>query len=105
MDKEHLRTGDKATCRFRFIKSPEYITIGTKMIFREGRTKAVGTITKLHEEVAGKSTHNTRQNKQYKALMHQRGKGGNRKNVLRPTNQQPQAATATPTEAIVASAT
>ena len=75
------------------------------MIFREGRTKAVGTITKLHEEVAGKSTHNTRQNKQYKALMHQRGKGSNRKNVLRPTNQQPQAATATPTEAIVASAT
>lgn len=93
MDKEHLRTGDKATCRFRFIKSPEYITIGTKMIFREGRTKAVGTITKLHEEVAGKSTHNTRQNKQYKALMHQRGKGGNRKNVYRQTNQQPQAVT------------
>ena len=83
MDKEHLRTGDKATCRFRFIKSPEYITIGTKMIFREGRTKAVGTITKLHEEVAGKSTHNTRQNKQFKALMHQRGKGTNRKNVIR----------------------
>lgn len=79
MDKEHLRTGDKAACRFRFIKCPEYITTGTKMIFREGRTKAVGTITKLHEGVEGKSTHNTRQNKQYKALLHQRGKGGNRK--------------------------
>lgn len=83
MDKEHLRTGDKATCRFCFIKCPEYITTGTKMIFREGRTKAVGTITKLHEGVEGKSTHNTRQNKQYKALLHQRGKGGNRKNAQR----------------------
>lgn len=67
------------------------------MIFREGRTKAVGTITKLHEEVVGKSTHNTRQNKQYKALMHQRGKGGNRKNIIRHTNQQPQTATSTST--------
>lgn len=79
MDKEHLRTGDKASCRFRFIKCPEYIHIGTKMIFREGRTKAVGTITKLHEGVEGKSTHNTRQNKQYKALMHHRGKGAQRR--------------------------
>lgn len=25
MSKEHLRTGDKATCRFRFIKYPEYM--------------------------------------------------------------------------------
>ena len=89
MDKEHLRTGDKATCRFRFIKTPEYITIGTKMIFREGRTKAVGTITKLHEEVAGRSTHNTRQNKQYKALMHQRGKGSNKKNGPRHSHPHP----------------
>lgn len=79
MDKEHLRTGDKASCRFRFIKCPEYIHVGTKMIFREGRTKAVGTITKLHQEIEGKSTHNTRQNKQYKALMHHRGKNAQRK--------------------------
>jgi len=93
MDKEHLRTGDKASCRFRFMKSAEYITIGTKMIFREGRTKAVGTITKLHEEVAGRSTHNTRQNKQFKALMHQRGKGGNRKTPTQ--NKPPQAVAAT----------
>ena len=72
------------------------------MIFREGRTKAVGTITKLHEEVAGKSTHNTRQNKQYKALMHQRGKGANRKNVYRNANQQPQTAATTTTATTVA---
>ena len=39
-----MRTGDKATVRFRFIKQPEYVKPETRMIFREGRTKAVGTI-------------------------------------------------------------
>ena len=44
MDKDHLRTGDKAMVRFRFIKQPEFVKPETRMIFREGRTKAVGTI-------------------------------------------------------------
>lgn len=44
MNAECLRTGDKASVRFRFIKNPEYLRIGQKMIFREGRTKAIGTI-------------------------------------------------------------
>lgn len=79
MDKPHLRTGDKAACRFRFIKSPEYCHVGTKMIFREGRTKAVGTITKLYHDIEGKSTHNTRQNKQHKALMHHRAQAANKR--------------------------
>lgn len=48
MSVEHMRTGDKATCRFAFIKNPEYLKIGTKMIFREGRTKAIGTISKTN---------------------------------------------------------
>lgn len=48
MSVEHMRTGDKATVRFTFIKNPEYLKLGTKMIFREGRTKAVGTITKVN---------------------------------------------------------
>lgn len=48
MSVEHLRTGDKATVRFAFIKNPEYLRPGSKMIFREGRTKAVGTITKVN---------------------------------------------------------
>ncbi|ESN96478.1 hypothetical protein HELRODRAFT_107544 [Helobdella robusta] len=47
MSREHLRTGDKAIVRFRFIKNPEYIRMDTRLVFREGRTKAVGTITKL----------------------------------------------------------
>lgn len=32
---------------YRFIKSPEYLKTGQRMVFREGRTKAVGNISKL----------------------------------------------------------
>jgi len=47
MSVQHLRTGDKAICRFRFIKNPEFIKTGARMVFREGRTKAVGNIMKV----------------------------------------------------------
>ncbi|XP_070580603.1 GTP-binding protein 1-like [Ptychodera flava] len=47
MSKDHLRTGDKAQVMFRFIKNPEYIKGDTRMVFREGRTKAVGSITRV----------------------------------------------------------
>lgn len=47
MNAECLRTGDKASVRFRFMKNPEFLRIGQKMIFREGRTKARGTIIKV----------------------------------------------------------
>lgn len=46
MSKECLRTGDKAQVRFRFIKHPEYIRPQQRMVFREGRTKAVGNVLK-----------------------------------------------------------
>ncbi|XP_073695982.1 GTP-binding protein 1 isoform X2 [Garra rufa] len=47
MTSDCLRTGDKATVHFRFIKTPEYLHVDQRLVFREGRTKAVGTITKL----------------------------------------------------------
>uniref|UniRef100_A0A3Q2YTD6 GTP-binding protein 1 n=1 Tax=Hippocampus comes TaxID=109280 RepID=A0A3Q2YTD6_HIPCM len=47
MSKDCLRTGDKAAVHFRFIKTPEYLRCDHKLVFREGRTKAVGTITKV----------------------------------------------------------
>ncbi|KAJ3600284.1 hypothetical protein NHX12_031270 [Muraenolepis orangiensis] len=47
MNRECLRTGDKASVHFRFIKTPEYLHCDQRLVFREGRTKAVGTITKL----------------------------------------------------------
>lgn len=34
-----LRTGDRATVQFEFISHPEYMTIGSKILFREGTTK------------------------------------------------------------------
>lgn len=49
MNKDCLRTGDKAAVHFRFIKTPEYMHCDQKLVFREGRTKAVGTVTKVVE--------------------------------------------------------
>lgn len=51
MNKDCLRTGDKATVHFRFIKTPEYFHTDQRLVFREGRTKAVGTITKVRDHV------------------------------------------------------
>ncbi|XP_057369884.1 GTP-binding protein 1-like [Daphnia carinata] len=46
MSQECLRTGDKALVNFRFIKHPEYIKPGLRLVFREGRTKAVGNVVR-----------------------------------------------------------
>jgi len=48
MSKEPLRTGDHATVRMRFLFRPEYLVEGQKLVFREGRTKGVGTIREIH---------------------------------------------------------
>ncbi|KAM4595928.1 GTP-binding protein 2-like isoform 2-T2 [Polymixia lowei] len=45
--KEELRTGERAVVRFRFIKHPEYIRLGAKLLFREGVTKGIGHVTRL----------------------------------------------------------
>ncbi|CAF3297603.1 unnamed protein product, partial [Rotaria sp. Silwood2] len=55
---ENLRTGDRANVLFRFLKSPEYLRLGMKLIFREGRTKAIGSISKLIPYVAPQVTGN-----------------------------------------------
>ena len=60
MSSDCLRTGDKAIVRFRFIKSPEYLKTGLRMVFREGRTKAVGTVTNLFPHGSA-TAQNTRQ--------------------------------------------
>ncbi|EJW83702.1 GTP-binding protein AGP-1, partial [Wuchereria bancrofti] len=46
MTKTVLRTGDRDMVTFKFIKNPEYLSVGSRMVFREGRTKAVGTVAK-----------------------------------------------------------
>ncbi|KAI2657441.1 GTP-binding protein 2 [Labeo rohita] len=44
---DELRTGEKAVVRFKFIKHPEYLKVGAKLLFREGVTKGIGQVTKL----------------------------------------------------------
>lgn len=44
MDKDRLRTGDRARVKFSFLRVPELLRPGQKFVFREGRTKAVGTV-------------------------------------------------------------
>ncbi|CAH0406685.1 unnamed protein product [Chilo suppressalis] len=52
MSRDCLRTGDKALVRFRFIKHPEYLKRGQRMVFREGRTKAVGNVLRPEPHAA-----------------------------------------------------
>lgn len=47
MDKECLRTGDNAICKFRFLLRAEYMHEGMTFIFREGNTKGIGRVVKL----------------------------------------------------------
>jgi GTPase len=49
VEQEVLRTGDRSTVRFHFLYRPEFMQVGQRMIFREGRTKGIGTVTKLIE--------------------------------------------------------
>uniref|UniRef100_A0A3Q3MTS0 GTP binding protein 2b n=1 Tax=Mastacembelus armatus TaxID=205130 RepID=A0A3Q3MTS0_9TELE len=51
--KDELRTGERAVVRFRFIKHPEYLRLGAKLLFREGVTKGIGHVTRLLAATAG----------------------------------------------------
>jgi len=42
-----LRTGDRARVTFQFLYRPEFLVIGSRIVFREGRTKGIGTIVEL----------------------------------------------------------
>ncbi|KAF9977891.1 hypothetical protein BGZ73_004487 [Actinomortierella ambigua] len=48
MDKpdQILRTGDRATVRFQFLH-PAFLKVGARLIFREGRTKGIGKVSKI----------------------------------------------------------
>ncbi|KAL5594564.1 hypothetical protein BROUX41_001488 [Berkeleyomyces rouxiae] len=47
LDRTFIRTGDRALVAFRFVQRPEYITVGTPFLFREGRTKGLGIIKQV----------------------------------------------------------
>lgn len=72
MSQDCLRTGDKALVHFRFIKHPEYIKPGQRMVFREGRTKAVGNVVKLIPHSNNTTTQTSRINKPHKTSQNTR---------------------------------
>eukprot|EP00095_Tigriopus_kingsejongensis_P000675 maker-scaffold340_size202118-snap-gene-1.21 protein:Tk00675 transcript:maker-scaffold340_size202118-snap-gene-1.21-mRNA-1 annotation:"gtp-binding protein 2" len=42
-----LQNNDQASVMFRFIRHPEYIKVGQRLLFREGRSKGIGKITQI----------------------------------------------------------
>ncbi|KAF6222292.1 hypothetical protein HO133_001378 [Letharia lupina] len=44
IDRAFIRTGDRATVAFRFVQRPEYMAVGDRILFREGRTKGLGIV-------------------------------------------------------------
>ena len=44
VDRQFIRTGDRATVAFRFVQRPEYLAPGDRLLFREGRTKGLGIV-------------------------------------------------------------
>ncbi|KAJ8398831.1 hypothetical protein AAFF_G00420280 [Aldrovandia affinis] len=83
MNRDCLRTGDKATVHFRFIKTPEYLHTEQRLVFREGRTKAVGTITKLLQ-----STNNQPSNAKPPQIKMQSTKKTHREDGSTPANEE-----------------
>lgn len=49
-NKDLLRNEDRDLVRFRFMYAPEYLKPGLTLLLREGKTKVLGTITKLYPE-------------------------------------------------------
>ncbi|XP_057315333.1 GTP-binding protein 2-like [Hydractinia symbiolongicarpus] len=42
-----LKTGQRGVARFKFLRQPEYLRKGDRILFREGRNKGIGEITKI----------------------------------------------------------
>ncbi len=47
IDKEYLKSGENGKLRFAFKYSPHYLEEGDRFVFREGKTKGIGTVTKV----------------------------------------------------------
>lgn len=46
--KDSIRTSEKAQVIFRFIKQPEHIKVGSRLLFRTGTTKGMGEVIKVY---------------------------------------------------------
>lgn len=47
IDRPYIRTGDRATVAFRFVQRPEFLCVGDRILFREGRTKGLGIVKQV----------------------------------------------------------
>lgn len=47
IDRAYIRTGDRATVAFRFVQRPEFLCVGERILFREGRTKGLGIVKQV----------------------------------------------------------
>lgn len=47
IDRAFIRTGDRAVVAFRFVQRPEYLSVGDRILFREGRTKGLGIVKEV----------------------------------------------------------
>jgi elongation factor 1-alpha len=47
LDKEYLKSGDVGKVRMTFRYKPQFVQEGDRFVFREGKTKGIGTITKI----------------------------------------------------------
>jgi GTPase len=52
MNRDLMRTGDKGFIKFRFMYRPEYLKVGTTILFREGRTKGLGVVSRVFPDGA-----------------------------------------------------
>jgi len=82
-DESILRTGDRGLVRFRFMQRAEYLKVGTKLIFREGRTKGLGTVREVFpvKEPVAVGTSTAATEGAGKAHVRSSTKDGNTKNV------------------------
>lgn len=42
-----IHTNDKASVLFRFVRRPEYVSVGMRLLFREGKAKGIGKVTQI----------------------------------------------------------
>lgn len=42
-----IHTNERASVLFRFVRHPEYVRVGARLLFREGCTKGIGKVTQV----------------------------------------------------------
>jgi len=47
LDKSYMKAGESGKVEFTFKYKPAYLDVGEKFVFREGKTKGIGTVTKI----------------------------------------------------------